>query len=488
MQIQTPDWVKKAVFYQIFPDRFKKSDRIIHSRGIQFKPWGTDPKEQGYQGGDLYGIADQLDYLEQLGITAIYLNPIFSSASNHRYHAYDYLEVDPLLGGTAALRDLLDKAHARGMKVILDGVFNHASRGFWAFHHILENGGNSPYIDWFTVYGWPLRPYNSDKNNPPNYGAWWNHPALPKFNIKNPGVRDYILYVTKYWLDFGIDGWRLDVADEIKDDDFWREFRQVVHKANPQAYIVAEIWPFADKWLKGDMFDGVMNYQFTGPTLGFFGARNLSNKHTYSDQNFINYYPHTAEEFKKNLQAMYAHYDPQINHANMTMLDSHDTPRAKFLLNDDKNAFKQAVLCQFTTPGAPCVYYGDEIGMSAGGDPDCRQAFPWTDKAKWDLDILEFYKNTIALRNHHAVLSLGNLEFIHAEKGVVAYTRTLKNTTAIVVLCQLANHTAITLPKAQYGEKEYETIYSLNGAQAEITIGEIGITLPAQSAIVLVSK
>ncbi|MCB0085332.1 MAG: alpha-amylase, partial [Caldilineaceae bacterium] len=197
MSVKTPDWVKHAIFYQIFPDRFARSARTQHPRGIHFKPWGSPPEEQGYQGGDLYGIVDKLDYLQELGITALYLNPIFSSAANHRYHTFDYFQIDPLLGGEKALRELLDQAHARNMRVVLDGVFNHASRGFWAFHHILENGVTSPYIDWFNIHGWPLRPYIHDEHNPHNYDAWWGIPALPKFNFNNQGVRDYFLKVSQ---------------------------------------------------------------------------------------------------------------------------------------------------------------------------------------------------------------------------------------------------------------------------------------------------
>jgi cyclomaltodextrinase / maltogenic alpha-amylase / neopullulanase len=159
INVQTPDWVKNAVFYQIFPDRFRRSDQTRHARGIKLKPWGAPPEEQGYQGGDLYGVVEKLDYLKDLGVTAIYLNPIFSAASNHRYNAYNFLEVDPLLGGEAAFRALLDEAHKRDMKVVIDGVFNHCGRGFWAFHHIIENGGDSPYIDWFHVQQYPLYAY-----------------------------------------------------------------------------------------------------------------------------------------------------------------------------------------------------------------------------------------------------------------------------------------------------------------------------------------
>ena len=210
-----------------------------------------------------------MDYLVDLGINAIYLNPIFSSAANHRYHTFDYMQVDPLLGGNAALRELLDEAHRRDIRVVLDGVFNHASRGFWPFHHILENGSNSPYLDWFLIQGWPLRPYHSNAKRPPNYQCWWNLPALPKINIKNPGARKYILDVARHWVEFGIDGWRLDVPEDIDDPPFWRDFRKVVKGANPEAYIVGEIWHLAQEWLEGDRFDAVMNYPcllYTSPS------------------------------------------------------------------------------------------------------------------------------------------------------------------------------------------------------------------------------
>ena len=236
--IETPEWVKHAVFYQIFPDRFARSPRTENPRGIRFKPWGSRPEIHDFQGGDLFGVVDHLDYLKGLGINAIYLNPIFSSASNHRYHTYDYYKVDPLLGGDPALRELIERAHALGIRVVLDGVFNHASRGFWQFHHILENGGNSPYIDWFTIEDWPLRPYPATPNDKLNYLAWVGLPALPKLNTNNPGVRDMIMDVGRYGIEeFGIDGWRLDVPYEIDDDSFWQEFRRAVKEADPQAYI-----------------------------------------------------------------------------------------------------------------------------------------------------------------------------------------------------------------------------------------------------------
>ena len=187
--IQTPDWVKNAIFYQIFPDRFARSTRIKHPPGLDFKPWGAPPEEQGFQGGDLYGIIDKLDYLQDLGVSALYLNPIFSSAANHRYHTYDYYQVDPLLGGNHALRALLDSAHQRGIHIILDGVFNHVSRGFWAFHHILETGLNSPYLDWFEVEGLAVTPYNSRYRRTEELPILVGYTGLPEFNTDNPAVQ-----------------------------------------------------------------------------------------------------------------------------------------------------------------------------------------------------------------------------------------------------------------------------------------------------------
>jgi neopullulanase len=260
------------VFYQIFTDRFNRSPRSTLPQSIQLRPWGSPPEQQGFQGGDLRGIVDQLDYLQALGVTALYLTPIFASASNHRYHPYDYYQVGPVLGGNAALCELLDAAHGRGLRIILDGVFNHASRSFWAFHHLLENGPNSPYLDWFIIRGQPLHAYPSDRTQPPNYDCWWGLPALPKFNIRNPGVREYLLEVARHWIAFGIDGRRLDVPTEIDDDRFWQAFRQVVKTANPDAYLCGEIWHPAERWLQGDQFDAVMNYPFSRAVLGFCGA------------------------------------------------------------------------------------------------------------------------------------------------------------------------------------------------------------------------
>ncbi len=485
MSIQTPDWVKHAVFYQIFPDRFCRSSRLQHERGIQLKPWGAPPEEQGYQGGDLYGVVEKLDYLKDLGITALYLNPIFSAASNHRYNAYDYLEIDPLLGGEAALRELLDEAHQREIRVVLDGVFNHCGRGFWAFHHILENGGNSPYIDWFTIHDYPLNPYPADGDKA-NYAAWWNHASLPKFNTDNPGVRDYLFRVTRRWLEFGIDGWRLDVPEDIKDDSFWREFRQIVKGVNPEAYIVGEIWHEARHWLQGDMFDAVMNYQLTGPVLNFFGDDHLNLTWHHVD---VKLKPITAAAFKHDIEAMLGHYDWQINFAQMNMLDSHDMPRALWLLNGAQPSFRLAALCQMTMPGAPCVYYGDEVGLSAGTDPYCREAFPWHQPERWDNSLREFYQSAIALRKAHPALRTGDFAFVHAHGRTVAYRRRLDQQEVLVAFNAGKHAKAIKLPAENLAHSNYRQVWPQGGVDSvTVNDSELTLDLPAQGAMILVAE
>ncbi len=491
----TPDWVKRAVFYQIFPDRFARGAHTQHVPGIRFKPWGADPAEQGFQGGDLYGVAEQLDYLKQLGITALYLCPIFASASNHRYHTYDYLQVDPLLGGNDALRHLLDQAHAREMKVVLDGVFNHASRGFWAFHHILEVGGDSPYIDWFTVHDWPLNPYPKTATEASNYAAWWDLAALPKFNIQNPGVRDYLLRVAKYWVDFGIDGWRLDVPDEIKDGAFWQEFRRVVKGANPNAYIVGEIWHEATDWLRGDRFDAVMNYVFSRAALGFFGARTL--RAGYRPGNF-ELAPLDAAQLARRVEHLLSIHPWEVTQAQLNLIDSHDTARALWIVKDDESALRLCLLFQMTMPGAPCIYYGTEIGMTGGPDPDCRGAFPW-DEADWNQGLLAHTRRATALRHAHPALSLGGYRLLYQQKGVFGFQRDFGGESVVVLMnsnTQDATATVAPLDAPAEGNGAavppagtlYRDVWGSSGAY-RLQGGKLArVRIPARDAAVLVRQ
>lgn len=440
--VSTPDWVKDAIFYQIFPDRFASSERVVKPPNLE--PWDTPPTPRGFKGGDLVGVLERLDYLEDLGITAIYFNPIFQSASNHRYHTFDYYQVDPLLGGNEALRSLLDAAHARNIRVVLDGVFNHASRGFFQFNHILECGDKSPYVDWFHVKEFPLNAYNLDEE--PNYGAWAGLHALPKFNTNNPEVRDFILNVAVYWVNFGIDGWRLDVPTEIEDDDFWREFRRRVKATNPEAYIVGEIWHEAQRWLSGDQFDAVMNYIMTRASIAFFGARSLAP--LWHGSAYPPLKPLDAPGFVEAIEASLSLYDWEITQAQMNLISSHDTPRFLTMVNGDKSAFKLAMLFQMTMPGAPTVYYGDEIGLTGGYDPAMRNAFPWNRRNEWDMDLLAFVRDTIRLRQEMPALRRGTYRTILADQEIVAFERVYGRDRALVVFNADRTNRAVSVPVA----------------------------------------
>ncbi|ACO45424.2 alpha-amylase family glycosyl hydrolase [Deinococcus deserti] len=403
----TPDWVKDAVFYQIFPDRFARSGRVT---GLNLQPWGDTPHFNKYMGGDLWGVLERLDYIQSLGVNAIYFCPVFQSASNHRYHTHDYYQVDPMLGGNEALRALIDAAHARGIRVVLDGVFNHASRGFFQFNDLLEQGEDSAYRDWFHVEGWPLRPY--DDSRPANYAAWWGNRALPKFNTSNAAVRDFLWDVAEHWIRFGIDGWRLDVPNEIDDDSFWQEFRRRVKALNPEAYIVGEIWGDAHRWLAGDQFDGVMNYHFTRPCLAFFGAETLD--HAMNERSGTGLVAAmTAEAFGARMTEVTRMYHPEVVQAQLNLLDSHDTARYLSAVGGDASAHRLALTFLMTYVGAPCLYYGDEIGLPGGPDPDCRRAFPWNE-GTWDHVTLNLTRKLTAARHASPALQRGGFRVTHA--------------------------------------------------------------------------
>lgn len=440
MEITTPDWVKDAIFYQIFPDRFAMSDRVPKPSNLQ--PWDAPPTYHGFKGGDLLGVLERLDYLVDLGINAIYFNPIFASAANHRYHAHDYYQVDPILGGNDAFFELLQAAHRRDIRIVLDGVFNHASRGFFQFHHLLENGEESPYVDWFHVHDWPVNAYHEHER--PNYAAWWGLHALPKFNTDNPAVREYLWNVAAYWLKQGIDGWRLDVPAEIDDDDFWREFRRRCKAVNPDAYLVGELWGDAHRWLQGDQFDAQMNYPFTRAAFGYFGGHNLNQSGTvHTGLGYIE--PMTGEQFAHRLDELHHAYDPAITLAQMNVLSTHDTPRLYTIVNQDVNTMRLIFLCQMTIAGAPNIYYGDEIGLAGGRDPGCRCGFPWDNKESWNSTLLEDVRRFIALRHASPALRRGTFQILHADDHTVAYCRQSEEQTAVVAFNTDDTEVTVTL-------------------------------------------
>ena len=441
-----PAWVADAVFYQIFPDRFARSGRVAAPGRLE--DWDAPPTVNGFKGGDLYGVVDHLDHLVGLGITAVYLNPVFASASNHRYHTFDYMAVDPLLGGGDALRALLDAAHGRGIRVVLDGVFNHASRGFWPFHHVLETGRHSPYRDWFYLQsdaleaGRPLRAYPGESLQEAltadwgeahgegleslttlGYRAWWDLPALPKLNTDNPVVREYLMGVAEHWTRFGIDGWRLDVPGEITTPGFWEEFRLRVRAINPEAYIVGEIWQERGDLLDGTTYDGLMNYPLAAAVLGWAPGEHLDRRvvaqHAEIERQVR---PGDGAGFLERAAGAITAYAPPFARSLLGLLDSHDTPRFLTLAGGDRAALRLGWLVLLTMPGAPCVYYGDEIGMTGEGDPGCRGSFPW-DEAEWDHELLQTARALIGLR--HATPAFRDVAFapVAADGMAAAYRR-----------------------------------------------------------------
>jgi cyclomaltodextrinase / maltogenic alpha-amylase / neopullulanase len=441
VSVDTPAWVRDAVFYQIFPDRFAASDRVVKPGSLE--PWDTPPTTHGFKGGDLLGIVEHLDYLEDLGVNAIYLTPIFQSASNHRYHTYDYFHVDPLLGGDAALRELLDRAHARGMRVVLDGVFNHTGRGFWPFHHILESGGASPYRDWFHLDQDVLAGQRTLTPYPPGdeptgaslgYQAWWGLPALPKLNTDHPPVREFLFSVAEHWLRFGIDGWRLDVPTEIRDETFWQEFRRRCRAVRPDAYLVGEIWDLAPEWLRGDRFDALMDYPMAEAILGFVGGPSLdlaviAGHHEYS----YTIRPMDASEFAARLEELLHAYDPDVVAVQLNLIGSHDAPRARTVLGEDLAALRMAILLQAALPGAPCVYYGDEVGLSGGNDPACRAAFPWSGIGRDDA-LHAFVRSLFRVRHDSPALRHGATRVLAAAGPALAIERRVGDDAVVVAV------------------------------------------------------
>ncbi len=392
---QPPSWVRDAVFYQIFPDRFAVSARIHKPANLE--PWDAPPSRHGYKGGDLAGVAEHLDHLRDLGVTAIYLNPVFQSASNHRYHTHDYFRIDPLLGGDDAFRAMLDACHDRGIRVILDGVFNHASRGFFQFSDIAENHEHSPWRDWFHVDGYPLHPYLEDR--PPTYEAWWNLHALPKFNTENPEVREFLMLAAEHWTRQGIDGWRLDVPQEITTEGFWEEFRARVRAVNPDAYLVGEIWHDAPDWI-GERFDGVMHYQLGTAILAYAAGGNVAAELELDNPAYSFTHPADAGWMARRLGELEATYPRDATTAHLVLLDSHDTARVASILRGDRSSLRIAALLLMSMPGAPCVFYGTEIGLEGGTDPDNRRSFPW-DESVWDHQLHATWRDLIALRHRH---------------------------------------------------------------------------------------
>jgi len=532
-----PDWAKDAVWYQIFPERFRNGDptndptrkelQLGAERDWEISPWTSDwyqlqPWEASHNrnfydnvyqrryGGDMQGIIDKLDYLAGLGITAIYLNPVFEAYSLHKYDASTYHHIDNNFGSDAkgdlelmAKEDkdagkwqwsaadklflkLIRQAHKRGIRIIIDGVFNHSGTRFWAFQDVVKNQQKSRYADWFDVIKWDNP---ATAQNEFDYKGWWGHKSLPEFREDKNGLvkgpRDYFFNVTRRWMDpdgdgdpnDGIDGWRLDVANEVG-QPFWRQWRKLVKSINPQAYIVGEIWDDAAKWLAGDQFDAVMNYRFARASVRFFIDTGQKR--------------YRVSDFTKQLADVRSVYPTEVNYVLQNLYDSHDTDRlVSMIINknrsydrdagprqnpgynvrkpslQDRRIQKLMVLFQMTYLGAPMIYYGDEAGMWGADDPDDRKPMLWADlkydnehshpipgqsrpndTVIFDRDLYEYYRKLIHIRKSNIALRRGSLYdlLIDDEKCVYAFGRKMQDNHVIVVLNNDAVAQTISLP------------------------------------------
>ncbi|HUI10306.1 MAG TPA: alpha-amylase family glycosyl hydrolase [Bacteroidota bacterium] len=405
-----PSWVRDAVFYQIFPERFANGDTANDPAGTE--RWGGTPTPGNFFGGDLRGIIGRLDYIASLGVNAIYLNPIFASPSNHKYNTADYMRIDPAFGDERTFRELVDSCHARGIRIILDGVFNHTGVDFFAFADLKNNGAGSKYRDWYNVRSFPVGPPEK-----PNYECWWGIGTLPKLMTGNPAVRRYLFDVTRHWLEAGADGWRLDVPNEIP-HEFWKEWRTVVRRVKGDAYILGEIWDDGSPWLGGDEFDAVMNYRFRSSCIDFFAAGRS-----------------TVGAFDSSLARVRADYGDGPTFSQFNLLGSHDTERFLTLCSGDVSLWKLALLFQMTYPGAPSLYYGDEVGMTGGKDPACRGTMVW-DPARQNGGMLAYTREVIALRRGHEVLRRGSFApvIIDDAARLYAYARESAEHAALVVI------------------------------------------------------
>lgn len=367
-------WMRSAVFYQIFIDRFNRGDYQKDDSYVNSK-WGDIPRQGSFTGGDLKGIIDRLDYLKDLGINTLYLTPIFNSPSNHKYDIIDYYQIDSQFGDKSILKELVEKAHKNEIRIILDAVFNHISNENYMFKDVKDKGINSKYYDWFFIDG----DYIEEDNV--NYKTFSIVDYMPRLNTSNTEVQDYLIKVGKYWIEeFGIDGWRLDVSDEVS-HNFWRRFRKEIKSIDKDAVLIGENWHDAASYLQGDQFDSIMNYSFTKTSLDYFC-------------NKID-----AENAAFKLNGILMRNKDQVNRMNLNLIDTHDTHRFYTEVDENKDKVLASIALMTMFLGAPCLYYGTEIFLEGGYDPDSRRNFDW--------DLVD--KNTKQINTIKSIFGLKNL-------------------------------------------------------------------------------
>lgn len=405
-----PGWFKRAVVYNIFPDSFATGRRFLRTAvGALAMPDGRILRSR--LGGTIRGITENLDYIADLGFNCLYLNPIFTAEEYHKYDLLDYFHVSPNLGTDSDFHELVDAAHSRGMRVIIDGVFNHCSWYFFAFDDVVRNGETSPYRDWFYDLKFPVvRP---EEGVAPEYASFAYEPKMPKLNSSNPEVRSYFMRVCSHWLkEFDVDGWRLDVANEV-DKEFWRAFRRTARRVKPESVMIGEIWESAERWLQGDMFDSAMNYDFRKNCRDFFALGRLN-----------------AQQFNARVTQMLLRYPTGIVQGQLNLLDSHDVNRFLYLCGGDLERFRLAMLFLFCMPGVPSVFYGDELGIAGGDEFSLRGPMPW-DAPHADERL--FFRQLTALRKMDAT-TLGAFRVREMHGSLYVFERTYGQSVLVVAL------------------------------------------------------
>ncbi|MDR3191397.1 MAG: glycoside hydrolase family 13 protein [Lactobacillaceae bacterium] len=430
-RFKAPDWVKQTIWYQIFPERFANGDTSNDNPGTL--PWNPDdnPDRDHFYGGDLRGIIDHLDHLVDLGVNGLYLTPIFEAPTVHKYDTVDYLEIDPHFGTKADFKELVEAAHQRGMRVMLDAVFNHIGDQSPQWQDVLANGADSKYADWFHVHEFPARYTATDEFEyavDANYDTFAFTPHMPKLNTANPEVQAHLLHIATYWVEeFDIDAWRLDVANEV-DHHFWKRFHTELKKLKPDFYILGEIWTSAQAWLQGDEYSAVMNYAFTGSIVDYFAKQSIS-----------------LEKMVSNLNSQLMLNRDQTNQVMYNLLDSHDAPRILTVAKDNKDLVRQMLTFMFLQQGTPDIYYGTEYAMTGEQDPDNRKPMEWRPE-KQDHAMYAFMQQLIALRKtYQPTLSEGNLVWeLDTDQQIVSFTREI-NATKLIATFNTGN-APYTLP------------------------------------------
>ena len=409
---EVPQWAANKVVYQIFPSRFAASQPV--DKELWYKAPITHMDDLH---GNLRGIIEHLDYIENLGIDVLYMTPIFKSNSCHKYDTIDYYQIDPSFGTTEDLRELVQKAHERGMKVVLDAVYNHTGRDFFAFQDILEKGEKSRYLDWYFIDELPPK---GEMGEIPNYKCFGYYGGMPKLNLKNPEVEKYITDVACYWIkECDIDGWRMDVGDEIS-HFFWKNFRKAIKAVKKDMLIIGEIWHYAGDFLEGDEWDTVMNYPFYLNMIDLLADTRIN-----------------VSQFVQNLGYLEGRLNKKCYPLMWNLIDSHDTARFLHLCNDNKKKQHLAAAFQLLLPGMPMVYYGDEFAMPGANDPDCRRGMYW-DEEYQDKEMFKWYKKLLQIRKTHTCVVDGELIEISArdeEETIVMIRKNGEETIAMIFNC-----------------------------------------------------